>query len=103
VCRQQYRGRLWRAGLGSPKVFGDPSRHRICVEAAANTRVPAVLQVVTRAMPHEMLGEDVAAAVVLREGSAASERELRAFLLERPRGVQRRGEGFFFATKFQKG
>ena len=29
---------------------------------------PAVLQVVTFAVPHEMLGEDVAAAVVLREG-----------------------------------
>ena len=29
---------------------------------------PAVLQVVTFAVPHEMLGEDVAAAVVLRDG-----------------------------------
>ncbi|HZZ59825.1 MAG TPA: acyl--CoA ligase [Roseiarcus sp.] len=44
---------------------------------------PAVLQVVTFAMPHDMLGEDVAAAVVLREGLAATEQELRAFLSER--------------------
>ena len=32
---------------------------------------PAVAQAVTFAMPHEMLGEEVAAAVVLREGAAA--------------------------------
>lgn len=44
---------------------------------------PAVLQVVTFAIPHDMLGEDVAAAVVLRDGAAASEAELRAFLAER--------------------
>jgi oxalate---CoA ligase len=44
---------------------------------------PAVLQVVTFAVPHHMLGEDVAAAVVLREGVAATEQELRAFLSER--------------------
>jgi acyl-CoA synthetase (AMP-forming)/AMP-acid ligase II len=44
---------------------------------------PAVLQVVTFGVPHEMLGEDVAAAVVLREGASASEAELRAFLSER--------------------
>jgi oxalate---CoA ligase len=44
---------------------------------------PAVLQAVTFAMPHEMLGEDVAAAIVLREGAAATEQELRSFLSER--------------------
>ena len=44
---------------------------------------PAVLQVVTFAMPHEKLGEDVAAAVVLREGASATEQELRAFLSQR--------------------
>jgi oxalate---CoA ligase len=44
---------------------------------------PAVLQAVAFAVPHEMLGEDVAAAVVLREGMAASEAELRAFLSDR--------------------
>ena len=31
---------------------------------------PAVAQVVTFAMPHQKLGEEVAAAIVLREGSA---------------------------------
>ncbi|MGE0004266.1 MAG: acyl--CoA ligase [Parvibaculaceae bacterium] len=40
---------------------------------------PAVQQVVTFAMPHDKLGEDVAAAVVLREGRTASESELRDF------------------------
>jgi acyl-CoA synthetase (AMP-forming)/AMP-acid ligase II len=41
---------------------------------------PAVAQVVTFAVPHDMLGEDVAAAVVLREGAVCDERELRAFV-----------------------
>ena len=40
---------------------------------------PAVMQVVTFAMPHPKLGEDVAACVVLREGQALTERELRDF------------------------
>ena len=40
---------------------------------------PAVHQCVTFAMPHDMLGEDVAAAVVLREGAAATDKELREF------------------------
>jgi acyl-CoA synthetase (AMP-forming)/AMP-acid ligase II len=40
---------------------------------------PAVMQVVTFAMPHDKLGEDVAAAVVLREGFSLSENELRDF------------------------
>ena len=44
---------------------------------------PAVLQVVTFAMPHDKLGEEVAAAVVLREGQPVDERELRDFAAER--------------------
>lgn len=40
---------------------------------------PAVHQCVTFAMPHEMLGEEVAAAIVLREGHSVDDRELRAF------------------------
>ncbi|MBB4001987.1 acyl--CoA ligase [Aurantimonas endophytica] len=40
---------------------------------------PAVQQVVTFAMPHDKLGEEVAAAVVLREGMSATEREIRDF------------------------
>jgi acyl-CoA synthetase (AMP-forming)/AMP-acid ligase II len=43
---------------------------------------PAVQQVVTFAMPHDKLGEEVAAAVVLKEGRSASERELRDFAAE---------------------
>jgi acyl-CoA synthetase (AMP-forming)/AMP-acid ligase II len=34
-------------------------------------------------MPHPKLGEEVAAAVVLREGQSASERELQAFVAQR--------------------
>jgi oxalate---CoA ligase len=41
---------------------------------------PAVAQVVTFGVPHDKLGEDVAAAVVLREGEVCDERELRAFV-----------------------
>jgi acyl-CoA synthetase (AMP-forming)/AMP-acid ligase II len=40
---------------------------------------PAVAQVVTFAMPHDKLGEEVAAAIVLREGSVASEGDIRTF------------------------
>ena len=40
---------------------------------------PAVMQVVTFAMPHAKLGEDVAACVVLRESHVLTERELREF------------------------
>ena len=41
---------------------------------------PAVAQVVTFAIPHDKLGEDVGAVVVLKEGQAATERELRDFI-----------------------
>ncbi len=44
---------------------------------------PAVAQVVTFAVPHDKLGEDVAAAVVLHEGAACDERELRFFVSAR--------------------
>ena len=40
---------------------------------------PSVQQCVTFAVPHDKLGEEVAAAVVLREGAAASEKDLRDF------------------------
>ena len=40
---------------------------------------PAVQQVVTFAVPHAKLGEEVGAAVVLREGMACTEHELREF------------------------
>jgi len=41
---------------------------------------PAVHQAVTFAFPHDRLGEEVGAAVVLREGMSATERELREFV-----------------------
>ena len=44
---------------------------------------PAVAQVVTFAMPHPKLGEEVAAAVVLREGQQLTESQLRAFAATR--------------------
>jgi oxalate---CoA ligase len=44
---------------------------------------PAVAQVVCFGMPHDKLGEEVAAAVVLREGQQVTERELQAFVAKR--------------------
>jgi len=41
---------------------------------------PAVAQVVCFAMPHAKLGEEVAAAVVLKEGAAVTEKELQQFV-----------------------
>src|SRR5258708_35457195 len=44
---------------------------------------PAVQQCVTFAVPHDKLGEEVAAAVVLREGKTCTDRELREFAEKR--------------------
>jgi acyl-CoA synthetase (AMP-forming)/AMP-acid ligase II len=44
---------------------------------------PAVAQVVCFGMPHPKLGEEIAAAVVLREGHSASERDLQGFVSAR--------------------
>jgi acyl-CoA synthetase (AMP-forming)/AMP-acid ligase II len=44
---------------------------------------PAVAQAVTFAMPHDKLGEEVACAIVLREGGKAEEREIRDFAATR--------------------
>ena len=44
---------------------------------------PSVEQVVTFAMPHSKLGEEIAVAVVLREGIKASERDIQTFANER--------------------
>ena len=49
---------------------------------------PAVQQVVTFAMPHRALGEEVAAAVVLREGAEAGEGEIRDFCAARLAGFK---------------
>ena len=44
---------------------------------------PAIAQVVTFAVPHDKLGEDVAAAVVLEPGAQATEQDIRQFASER--------------------
>jgi acyl-CoA synthetase (AMP-forming)/AMP-acid ligase II len=44
---------------------------------------PSVLQVVVFAMPHDKLGEEVAAAIVLREGASVDEKQLRDFCSQR--------------------
>jgi acyl-CoA synthetase (AMP-forming)/AMP-acid ligase II len=44
---------------------------------------PAVGQCVTFAVPHAKLGEDVGAAVVLKEGQSATDREIRDFASQR--------------------
>ena len=44
---------------------------------------PAVAQAVTFALPHAKLGEDVAAAVVLRDGADIEVAEIRKFTQER--------------------
>jgi acyl-CoA synthetase (AMP-forming)/AMP-acid ligase II len=44
---------------------------------------PAVAQCVTFACPHDKLGEDVAAAVVLREGQSVDVRQLQEFVAQR--------------------
>ena len=44
---------------------------------------PAIMQVVTFAVPHAKLGEEVGAAVVLREGHQATERDIRDFAAAR--------------------
>jgi acyl-CoA synthetase (AMP-forming)/AMP-acid ligase II len=44
---------------------------------------PAVAQVVTFAIPHDKLGEEVGAAVVLREGASLTDKELREFAARR--------------------
>ena len=49
---------------------------------------PAVQQVVTFAMPHPRLGEEVAAAVVLRDGMDASAGDVRDFAAERLAGFK---------------
>ena len=43
---------------------------------------PAIQQCVTFAMPHPKLGEEVAAAVVLREGKTAEESDIRSFVAQ---------------------
>jgi acyl-CoA synthetase (AMP-forming)/AMP-acid ligase II len=63
---------------------------------------PAVAQIVTFALPHDKLGEDVAAAVVLKDDATATEQELKAFAALRlaPYKVPRT---FVFLSEIPKG
>ena len=61
---------------------------------------PAVQQVITFAMPHDKLGEDVAAAVVLREGARDGERVARIRQPTRRRSKCR--ERFYSWMKFPR-
>lgn len=63
---------------------------------------PAVAQAVTFALPHRSLGEEVAAAIVLKEGAEATARELRDFAAQRlaPFKVPRE---FVFLDEIPKG
>ncbi|MBV8613831.1 MAG: AMP-binding protein, partial [Acetobacteraceae bacterium] len=63
---------------------------------------PAVAQCLTFALPHPMLGEEVAAAIVLEEGASVQDHELRAFAAERlaPFKVPRK---FVFLNEIPKG
>jgi acyl-CoA synthetase (AMP-forming)/AMP-acid ligase II len=63
---------------------------------------PAVGQVVTFAVPHDKLGEDVAAAVVLREGASATESALRDFARTRLAEFKVPGR-FVFLPEIPKG
>ncbi|MFM8322076.1 MAG: non-ribosomal peptide synthetase [Chloroflexota bacterium] len=63
---------------------------------------PAVTQAVTFAVKHPTLGEDVAAAVVLRPGAQAGERELRQFVLTRLT-AQKAPSQVIFLDKIPKG
>ncbi len=49
---------------------------------------PAVAQALAFAVPHPTLGEDIAAAVVLRKNTAATEREIREFAFQRLAGFK---------------
>ncbi|MXW55207.1 MAG: AMP-binding protein [Gemmatimonadales bacterium] len=60
---------------------GEKGSPREIVEAILDH--PAVRQVVAFAMPHPKLGEEIAAAAVLRHGMEATPRELQAFAAER--------------------
>ena len=86
-------GRPRRGRLSAPDrpAEGDDQPRRREDQPARSGRVlmdhPAVAQAVTFAMPHAMLGEEVAAAVVLREGAHCG--GARVARLRRPRGSRK--------------
>ena len=76
-------GFLWISGRSKEMIIR--GGHNIMpgeVESALFTH-PAVADAAVAAIPHPVLGEDVAAWVVLRSDATASAESIRAFLLER--------------------
>ena len=63
---------------------------------------PAVRQAVTFAVPHPTLGEDVAAAVILKPGSSAADKDLRALLADRVANFKI-PQQFLFVDEIPKG
>jgi acyl-CoA synthetase (AMP-forming)/AMP-acid ligase II len=63
-------------------IRGGNNIHAADVEAVLYEH-PGVLEAAVAGIPHEVLGEDVAAWVVLRPGARSASQELRAFCLER--------------------
>jgi acyl-CoA synthetase (AMP-forming)/AMP-acid ligase II len=63
-------------------IRGGNNIHASDVESALHDH-PDVLDAAVVGMPHKVLGEDVAAFVVLKEGSSATPEDLRSFVAER--------------------
>jgi len=63
---------------------------------------PAVSEAATFGVPHEALGEDLASAVVLRDGAEASEGDLQLFVSERL-AIYKVPSRFFFVKGLPKG
>src|SRR5262249_10640380 len=55
---------------------------------------PAVAEAVTFAVPHATLGEDVAAAIVLRPGATSTPKDIRQFAIGRIADLKGPGQGF---------
>ena len=79
------RGQLFGRAIGRLKEIINRGGEKISPREVDDVRMdhPAVRQVVTFALPHDKLGEDVGAAVVLREGASATEKALREFAAQR--------------------
>ena len=68
-------------------IRGGENVYSVEVEAAIFEH-PAVADAAVIGVPHEVLGEEVGAVVVLRTGRGLDAEELRGFLAEQDRGLQ---------------
>jgi acyl-CoA synthetase (AMP-forming)/AMP-acid ligase II len=76
-------GYLYIAGRMKEVIIrGGNNVHAVDVEAAIHEH-PQVLEAAVVGVPHEVLGEDVAAFVVVRDGTTLSAEELQGFLRQR--------------------